>query len=197
MDAMNHIQPQHGYVYAVPSDSEHLFSIQPFLCVSGNGKLYFFDCTELDIDLSLDGPHVLADRLAVEGSQSGLQIQADRILSLWTQREILERIFGYLGNQLISEIDDVNTESVEISAVVMEAERILREQATPEGRVSTWLRNSKQWPGSSLNVLRNEDGTIGSTCVQICTSNPYALRSLLRWMGAPRELVIQVTGLER
>ena len=192
---MNQIKLQHGYIYAVSSENDPTFTINPHVCIEAGDEFRFISATLLGLDLQFDGPHPLTAEAIAFAGRHGIDVSPDDVWSLWSKREPVERVAELSAKQ--GQDSSAVASPIGDHPVVIEAERILREQATPDGKASTWLRNSEHWSGSSVSVLRDPNGQLSDALISLHTSNPYVLRSLLRWLGVPRSIVMQVTGLER
>jgi hypothetical protein len=179
----------HGYLYAVSADRNLPFAIEPYLCVETPVGIRFVHSMMLRLDIGVDGPHEVTDETVDFAARHGWVLHPDDLWSRWNQRGEAERVLASLSPVEVNATVD--------HPVVLEAQQILSDAATPQGQASSWLRNCEHWPGSSLNVLYDHDGKIAGAFVSIYTANPFKLRSLLRWLGVPKTLAARVTGLER
>lgn len=178
-----------GYLYAVSASRDQPFALEPYLAVATSHGIRFLHAAMFHVDTAHDGPHPIGEAMLSCASQFGWELHADDIWSRWSERTEAERVLASFAPAL-AEIEAEHP-------IVVEAERILMEGSTPQGQASTWLRNSDHWAGSSMNVLYDANGQLGGAFVTVYTANPFQLRSLLRWLGVPKELVVQITGLER
>lgn len=180
---------KHGYLYAVSAMKDVPFSIEPYLAIETSSGIRFVHGLMLDIDPSMDGPHDVSEEATNFATRHGWDLHHDDIWSFWSEREEIQQVLTALNTgKLRSHVDH---------PVVLEAQRILQEVSTPSGEASTWLRHSEHWAGSSMSALYSQDGSLAGAFVTVYAANQYKLRSLLRWLGVPREIVARVTGLER
>lgn len=179
----------HGYLYAVSASRDQPFALEPYLAIEADRRIRFLHAAMFHVDTTHDGPHPISEAMQSCAVQFGWDLHPDDLWSLWSERAEAERVLASFAPALAEAEAD--------HPIVMEAERILMEGSTPQGQASTWLRNSDHWAGSSMNVLYDASGQLGGAFVTVYTANPFKLRSLLRWLGVPKELVIQITGLER
>lgn len=177
---------KHGYVYAVFCGDDSLNSLEPYLAVETDVGIRFAHAWMFDLDLSIDGPHRVPAEIALWARNAGWILDCDDIWSFWSQREELEEILGAI------EKHEAPTYSVAI-----EAEKILKESGTPEGRASTWLRHSPAWSGSSMSAIYDNNDDLAGAHVTIFTQNPYKLRALLRWLGMPHDVIEGVTNIDK
>lgn len=187
-DEMNPNEIRHGFLYAVASHDDSLDSLEPYLAIATDDGFRFVHAGSLSIEIDKDGPHAVSSQVLAYASSSGWHLDVDAIWSLWSERKSIEELIGLT--------EDVQS-NVTIYSVADEAERILRENNTPDGKVSTWIRHSRDWPGSSMTASFNEEGELIEARVVISIRNPYALRSLLRWLRVPHDLVEGVTLIDR
>lgn len=182
-------QVQHGYLYAVSADRDFPFSVEPYLCVETElGKRFIFSKI-LNLDVNIDGPHHVTPEVTAFAARHGWKLHPDDLWGYWSEREKAESVLACLNPVQLSDTAE--------HPIVLEAERILTEMATPQGQASTWLRNSEHWRGSSMNALYDENGRLAGAFISVYTDNPYKLRSILRWLGVPKQIVQRITGLER
>lgn len=176
---------RHGYLYAVLSGDDALDSVEAYLAIETDDGFRFIHAGSFGIDTQTDGPHEVDAGLREWALRLGWRLDADDIWGVWSERDELEELL-FPGDP-----------SVLDHPIVQEAEQILRDNETPAGRASTWLRHSSNWKGSSLSAFLNEDGELGGAYVTIYTGNPYKLRALLRWLGVPHGLVQEITGIDQ
>lgn len=176
-------QIKHGFLYAVTSHDDSLDSLEPYVAIETDVGIRFAHAGMWMINTSIDGPHQIPVEIAIWARHSGWVLDPDDIWGFWSERELLE--------ELIAEADGID------HPVVQEAEKILRESGTPDGRASTWLRHSSDWPGSSMSAAYDEDGRICGAYVSVFTANPYKLRALMRWLGVPQDMVQDVTKIDK
>lgn len=186
---MHDNQIKHGYLYAISADKDSPFSVEPYLCVETElGKRFVFS-RMLDVDTTIDGPHHVTQEVEAFAARHGWKFHPDDMWGYWSEREQAEKVLACLNPvRLLGTVEH---------PIVVEAERILSEMATPQGQASTWLRNSEHWKGSSMNALYDENGRLAGAFISVYTDNQYKLRSILRWLGVPRDIVMRLTGLER
>lgn len=187
---MKKLQPgelKNGFLYAASAiSSMDMFFIEPYLAIETPDGFRFIPAASLSINIDNDGPHDLTDEEREAASASWWELDPDDIWCLWSERAIVERVLGGVAESL-SQVNATHP-------IVLEAERILIEASTPGGEASMWLRHSGHWRGSSLDVTYNHDGTVNSATVILSTKNGFILRSLLRWLGIPRNIVERITG---
>lgn len=175
---------RHGYLYAVFSGDDALDSVEAYLAIGTEEGFRFVHAGSFGINTQTDGPHEVNASLHEWALRLGWRLDADDIWGFWSERDELEEIL------FPSEAPTID------HPVVKEAEQILKENETPAGRASTWLRHSSNWKGSSLSAFFNEQGELGGAYVTVYTGNPYKLRALLRWIGVPHGLVKEITGID-
>lgn len=189
---LRRMQPEeikHGHLYAVTAGKDLPFTIEPYLCVETHIGKRFIHSMMLNLDTTVDGPHYITEETIDFAARHGWNLDPDDLWSHWSQREQAEQVLVSIAQNRLAEGAE--------HPIVLEAQRILLEHATPQGQASTWLRNSEHWPGSSVMTLSEANGELASAFVSITTNNPYKLRSLLRWLGVPKDIVLRVTGLDR
>ena len=63
----------------------------------------------------------------------------------------------------------------------------------PNQHLSTFLAEHADWPDYWANVMPTE--TDVDAYVTLHTQNPHLLRALLVWLGAPKDVIVETTGI--
>lgn len=180
---------KHGYLYAVSALRDQPFELEAYLAVRTDFGLRFVAASMFDLDVSSDGPFDTDGTILHYALTNGFDFEMTEVWSPWSERDSYERLLHR------DESGGVVYEAVH--PIVLEAERLLRENGTPDGQVSSWLRNSDEWAGSSFSALYNDSGCLVGAFTTIYCENPYKLALLLRWLGVPKDMIARVTGIER
>lgn len=179
---MNLHDVQNGYLYAIKTKP---FWMEPFVAIDATKGLRFLLASEANIEISSNGPFEISDELIAAANSKGLEFSEDQICSLWSERfssEILDQLFS----------NDSDKDRLIPDGLLDWTTMIPK----PSEELSTWLRSSKDWPGSSSSVFYDTDGKFSGSFVTLFTGNPYQLAVLLTWLGVPIEIIKGVTGID-
>ena len=106
------------------------------------------------------------------GIEHGFDLPRVDVISLWSDRDraILEiaRAYGLLPAE---------------PGIYSDANAVLRD-ATPEGRVSSFLSHKTGWPNSTVHVHTTRNGVFKQATIILRTNNPYQARTMLILLGA-------------
>ena len=180
---------KHGYLYAVSALRDQPFELEPYLAVRTDLGLRFVAASMFDLDTTSDGPFDTHGDITHYALTNGFEFTSGDIWSPWSERDSYER--------LVHRNEDGGIVYEAVHPIVLEAERLLREEGTPDGQVSSWLRHSDEWAGSSFSALYNESGCLAGAFTTVYIENPYKLALLLRWLGVPKDMIARVTGIEK
>lgn len=171
-------------------NSGHLYAVktrpcwfEPFVAVDTEEGLRLLPAADANIEISSDGPFEISDDLIDMAVSHGVQFKEEQICSLWSDRfstNILEEAFSKDSDRMLPD-GTLNWEA---------------RTSKPSEDLSNWLRKTEDWPGSSSSVFYDSDGRFSGSFVTLFTSNPYQLAVLLTWLGAPAEIIRNVTGIE-
>jgi len=142
-------------------------TLVPRIAVKALRGFLFIDPHKIGASTGYDGPHLLGPDVIWQVLAEGEHIDEHRLECLWSDRQ-------------------ENFHSVQLSAFI----DCLQD-------VNAWLQLNEFWPKSSIQVTGKADGSFSDATVAVNVTNRYQLMTLLRWLGMPKELVAQATGIER
>jgi hypothetical protein len=171
----------HAHLYAISPDSDPLaYPLEPYLCIyTPDGTRFLYSP-----HLATNGPHPITPEDIELARTQGFDLFPQNIISLWEQRD--SAILSIARSEGIIPNDD---------GPLADAEAIIR-MATPSGRIANALWASTNWPGSTAYFHQTPHGTFDSTTIILRTKNPYQARSLLIMLGANRDDIADITGIE-
>jgi len=176
-------QWQHGYLYAVAPDSDVLaHAPEAYLCVDTPAGTRFLYSPHLAP--AGNGPHETDPTTIELATNQGFALFPANILALWEDRDNAILSIARAEGLLPAEEGPLG-----------DAEAVLR-MTHPAGRIANALHASDQWPNSTLYIHTTPHNTFDSMTVVLRTKNPYQARSLLIMLGAQRDDIADITGIE-
>jgi hypothetical protein len=164
---------KHGYL--VGAKTEQASNFEPWLVVDTGHGFKFVQTSDIGIRATYYGPHVVFPSVVAWAECNGCD-QSD-FIDICPWDECFEMSDTY--------------------SIVSEAENILYNSLDPAYELSQWLMKSKNWSGSSASMIKGPDEAIAGAFITLHTANPYMLRSLLKWIGVPANIISDVTGIHR
>jgi hypothetical protein len=172
---------QHGYLYAITPTTDTLSEPpEAYLACETKHGWRFLHAPHLDTN----GPHEITTKTIDLALSQGFALTRTDVLSLWEDQNTalieIARTYGLLPDK---------------KTPTANADQILRE-ITPQGRINTYLQNHDSWPNSNFQLHQNANGTYLSTTIILRTPNPYQARIMLIMLGADRQDIADITGID-
>lgn len=171
-DVLNEVDSVEQFrLYTVRRVSQRDPDPVPWLCVPVAGEPRFVPVPDL-ADCDSDSPQHLDDAVLGRLTAQAVSLHPSQILGFWSARE---RVFSEA--QVLAEVE----------AILASALDVVDDQAA--------LRALPEWPGTEIDLHRGPNGEFRFASLRITTANPFMLRSLLIWLGAPADVISKLTGL--